>query len=59
MCRIDLCGQIGVKIGIYGGRIFLKFNPLNFPMGQFIPSFGGFWILDREDLGRRPVKLIL
>ena len=37
MCRIDLCGQIGVKIGVYGDRIFLKFNPLNCPMGQFIP----------------------
>ena len=36
MCRIDLCGQIGVKISIYGDRIFLKFNPLNCPMGQFI-----------------------
>ena len=37
MCRIDLCGQIGVKISSYGDTIFLKFNPLNCPMGQFIP----------------------
>ena len=37
MCRIDLCGQNGVKISSYGDTIFLKFNPLNCPMGQFIP----------------------
>ena len=37
MCRIDLCGQIGVKISSYGDRKFIKINPLNCPMGQFIP----------------------
>ena len=37
MCRIDLCGQIGVKISSYGDRRFIKLNPLNCPMGQFIP----------------------
>ena len=37
MCRIDLCGQIGVKIGIYGDRIFLKWDPLNRPWGRFLP----------------------
>ena len=36
MCRIDLCGQIGVKIGIYGDRIFLKWDPLNRPWGRFL-----------------------
>ena len=36
MCRIDLCGQIGVKISSYGDRRFIKINPLNCPMGQFI-----------------------
>ena len=36
MCRIDLCGQIGVKISSYGDRQFIKLNPLNCPMGQFI-----------------------
>ena len=36
MCRIDLCGQIGVKISSYGDRRFIKLNPLNCPMGQFI-----------------------
>ena len=36
MCRIDLCGQIGVKISSYGDTQFIKINPLNCPMGQFI-----------------------
>ena len=36
MCRIDLCGQIGVKISSYGDRIFKKFNPLNRPWGRFL-----------------------
>ena len=36
MCRIDLSGQIGVKICSYGDRKFIKINPLNCPMGQFI-----------------------
>ena len=37
MCRIDLCGQIGVKISSYGDTIFLKLNPLNRPWGRFLP----------------------
>ena len=37
MCRIDLCGQNGVKISSYGDTIFLKFNPLNRPWGRFLP----------------------
>ena len=37
MCRIDLCGQIGVKISSYRDTQFIKLNPLNCPMGQFIP----------------------
>ena len=36
MYRIDLCGQIGVKISSYGDTQFIKINPLNCPMGQFI-----------------------
>ena len=36
MCRIELCSQIGVKISSYGDRKFIKINPLNCPMGQFI-----------------------
>ena len=37
MCRIDLCGQIGVKISSYGDRKFIKINPLNQPWGRFLP----------------------
>ena len=37
MCRIDLCGQIGVKISSYGDRKFIKINPLNRPWGRFLP----------------------
>ena len=33
MCRIDLCGQIGVKISSYGDTQFMKFNPLIRPWG--------------------------
>ena len=36
MCRIDLCGQIGVKISSYGDRRFIKINPLNRPWGRFL-----------------------
>ena len=36
MCRIDLCGQIGVKISSYGDRKFIKINPLNRPWGRFL-----------------------
>ena len=54
MCRIDLCGQIGVKISSYGDTQFIKINPLNCPMGQFIR---------REDIsgteGRREVHFYL
>ncbi len=37
MCRIDLCGQIGVKISSYGDTQFIKINPLNQPWGRFLP----------------------
>ena len=37
MCRIDLCGQIGVKISSYGDRKFIKINPLIRPWGRIIP----------------------
>ena len=37
MCRIDLCGQIGVKISSYGDTQFIKINPLNRPWGRFLP----------------------
>ena len=36
MCRIDLCGQIGVKISSYGDTQFIKINPLNQPWGRFL-----------------------
>ena len=36
MCRIDLCGQIGVKISSYGDTQFIKINPLNRPWGRFL-----------------------
>ena len=36
MCRIDLCGQNGVKISSYGDRQFIKINPLNRPWGRFL-----------------------
>ena len=36
MCRIDLCGQIGVKISSYGDRKFIKINPLIRPWGRII-----------------------
>ena len=36
MCRIDLCGQIGVKISSYGDRQFIKINPLIRPWGRII-----------------------
>ena len=31
MCRINICGQIGVKISSYGDTQFIKINPLNRP----------------------------
>ena len=37
MCRIDLCGQIGVKISSYGDTQFIKINPLIRPWGRIIP----------------------
>ena len=37
MCRIDLCGQIGVKISSYGDTQFIKLNPLIRPWGRIIP----------------------
>ena len=47
MCRIDLCGQIGVKISSYGDRKFIKINPLNRPWGRFLP---------REDMESHSVE---
>ena len=45
MCRIDLCGQIGVKISSYRDTQFIKINPLNRPWGRFLP---------REDNNMQP-----
>ena len=36
MCRIDLCGQIGVKISSYRDTQFIKINPLIRPWGRII-----------------------
>ena len=45
MCRIDLCGQIGVKISSYGDRQFIKINPLNRPWGRFLRREDTVWQL--------------
>ena len=50
MCRIDLCGQIGVKISSYRDRQFIKINPLNRPWGRFLPREDSLiWCYDREN----------
>ena len=43
MYRIDLCGQIGVKISSYGDTQFIKINPLNRPWGRFLPREDSTW----------------
>ena len=54
MCRIDLCGQIGVKISSYGDTQFIKINPLNRPWGRFLPREDKYKDIN---LGRVRVKL--
>ena len=49
MCRIDLCGQIGVKISSYGDRKFIKINPLNRPWGRFLRREDNVVVVNEEN----------